>query len=107
MDSVVSDKKIKAIYYLNYPDGFLPDPEDAASGVRVEVGGEDSGFDFDHCYSIEVVTIKHLSRTLQEHGHHFLAIRSMLIVSRFDDTLIINALEDILRDIERYGTLIE
>jgi hypothetical protein len=107
MDSVVSDKKIKAIYYLNYPDGFLPDPEDAASEIRVEVGDEDSGFDFDHCYSIEVVTIRHLSRTLQEHGHHFLPVRSILIVSRFEDALILDAIEGILEDIESYGTMIE
>ncbi len=98
---------IKQFYYINYPDHSPADPENAASEVRVEIGREDSPYDFDECYSIQVATIVYLRQRLAVQPEQVLPITSMLIVDRFEDSIIMAGLRSILDEIDDYGTLIE
>lgn len=99
--------KLKNIYYLSYPDCSPADPKNAHSEVRIEVGTEDSQYDFEACYSIEVVTIDSLCQRLRQKVGGALPIRSALVISRFEDAIIIEAIEDILDEIDQFATRIE
>jgi hypothetical protein len=94
--------KIAAFYYLKYPDCSPLDRLIAASEVYVEVQeSDDSPYDFDSCYSINVCTIGYVQQILKENPY-YLAHRT-LIVKRFDDSEIKKTIESILPRIGDFG----
>jgi hypothetical protein len=87
--------KITSFYYLAYPDCSPPDPMMAASEVYVEVAIQDGSMDcFDFTYSLTICTIGFLKHYLEANPYY--AARSLVIVKRFDDQVITEALESIL-----------
>lgn len=98
-------RKITSFYYLNYPDKMPEDPHNACSELYVEVGGQDSSINnFDQTYSFQVYTIGYLNDLIGS-KNGFLVDRSVIIVEKFDDKLIEQALESIIFDIENFGTI--
>ena len=94
--------KMTGFYYLEYPDCSPANPLVAASEVYVEVASQDGSLDrFDDTYSITVCTAGYLKNHLA--SHRFYAGRSLVVVDRFDDQYIKNALEEMLPDIEKWG----
>ena len=91
--------KITSFYYLKYPDDLPLDPLIAESEVYVEVASDDGSTDqFDFTYTLTVCTIGFLKEHLRYHAHY--ASRSVIVVERFADDVISQALEALLPDIE-------
>ena len=96
--------KLSAFYYHEYPDGNVPDPEVAYSGVTAEIGGENASLsEFDAAYFFHVATIGYLKSGKFQLGKDFVALRSLIIVRRFEDAIIRAALESILDNMSSYG----
>jgi hypothetical protein len=94
--------KITSFYYLKYPDDLPLDPLIAESEVYVEVGSKDGSTDqFDFTYSLTVCTIGFLKDHLRSRPHY--ASRSVIVVERFADDVISQALEALLPDIEVFA----
>jgi hypothetical protein len=94
--------KIASFYYIAYPDCSPADPLVAASEVYVEIAMEDGdATHFDSTYALTVCTTGFLERYLKTHS--FFAIRSLIVVERFDDREIRNSLDAILPDIRELG----
>jgi len=96
--------KISSFYYIDYPDSLPTDPLFASSEVYVEVSGTDGDINnFDLTYAFTVCTIEFVRRSLSI--EHFFSARSVVVVDRFDDHTIKNALEAILPKINTLGLL--
>jgi hypothetical protein len=93
---------ITSFYYLQYPDSLPADPSVAASEVYVEVAYQDGDINnFDETYSVTVCTTDYIKLFLETHPCY--ACRSTIVVSRFEDKTVKEALESILPRIEEYG----
>ena len=91
--------KITSFYYLRYPDTLPADPLVAESEVYVEVGSEDGSTNqFDFTYTLTVCTIGFLKEHLRSYPYY--AGQSVIVVERFADDLIAEALEKLLPDID-------
>jgi hypothetical protein len=96
-------RKITSFYYLNYPDNSPNDPLDAYSETYVEIGDERSELnDFEETFSVHVYTVRSLDNLVTKDG--YAALKSAIIVDRFEDQTIENVLNKILENIEDYGT---
>lgn len=94
--------KITSFYYIEYPDCLPPDPMIARSEVYVEVAFQNGDLEhFDETYSIIICTIEFIRQHLK--SKCFYATRSLIIVEKFEDKVIKQALEAILPDIESIG----
>jgi hypothetical protein len=94
--------RITSYYYLAYPDCSPTDPLVAESEVYVEISTDDGTIEsFDYTYAFNVCTIGFLRRHLETHP--FYNRPALIVVERFDDTLIAHALEALLPDIDAFG----
>jgi hypothetical protein len=94
--------KITSFYYLRYPDTLPVDPLIAESEVYVEVASEDGNTDqFDFTYTLTVCTIGFLKEHLRSYPYY--AGQSVIVVERFADDPIAEALEKLLPDIEMFA----
>ncbi len=94
--------KITSFYYLRYPDTLPLDPLVAESEVYVEVGPEDGGTNqFDNTYALTVCAIGFLKEHLRSHPYY--ADRFVIVVERFSDDVIAEALEKLLPDIDTFA----
>jgi hypothetical protein len=94
--------KITSFYYLQYPNALPVDPLVAESEVYVEVGSEDGSTNhFDETYALTVCTIGFLRDHLRSHPYY--ARRSVIVVQRFADDVIAEALEKLLPDIDMFA----
>jgi hypothetical protein len=95
-------RKITSFYYLNYPDNLPSDPLDAYSETYVEIGDKRSALnDFEETFSIHVYTVRRIDNLVTKDG--YAVLQSAIIVDRFEDQIIENALNKILENIEDYG----
>ena len=95
--------KISAIYCLDYPDGHPKNPLIARGEIRVEVGeGKPTIEAFDSTYSFTVYTIEFLQQELQV-GRKYVIDRATIIVERFDQAVIREAIESILDKLDCFG----
>lgn len=95
--------KITAFYYLAYPDCLPDDPLVAGTEVRVEVALDKGDVDnFDYTYSFMICTPRWLEQYLKTNP--FFVERSVIVVERFTDAVIEGALEEILPNIDSWGT---
>ena len=98
-------RKITSFYYLNYPDDLPGDPIDAYSEIYVEIGDEGSTTDhFEETFALHVYTERRVKALIEKNGH--VVLKSAIVVDRFEDNIIKNALYAILEDIEEYATQI-
>ena len=96
--------KITSFYYHEYSDGKIPNPKIAYSGVTVEVGQDDAGInDFDAAYFFHVATIGYIKSNNFQLKKDFVTLKSLIIVSRFEDAIVRAALQGILDKISEYG----
>ena len=87
---------------LNYPDNLPLDPLIAESEVYVEVASEDGSTDrFDFTNALTICTITFLKENLRSQPHY--ASRSVVVVERFTDDVISQALEALLPDIKNFA----
>jgi hypothetical protein len=94
--------KITSFYFLAYPDCSPPDPLFAASEVYVEVAFSEGTLSaFDATYAFNVCTLMYAKKHLETHS--FLLLPSLIIVSRFEDNIVKQALEAVLPDIDSLG----
>jgi hypothetical protein len=94
--------KITGFYYLRYPDSLPADPLVAESEVYFEVGSEDGSTNqFDDTYALTVCTIGFVKKHLRSHPYY--ARRSVILVERFADDVIAEALEKLLPDIDTFA----
>ena len=98
--------KITSFYYLAYPDSSPLDASVAESEVYFEVSETEGSTDsFDFTYSIHVCTVGFVRQQLGKLP--FFLARSMVIVERFEDSIIKVALESILPRIDEVAQRIE
>jgi len=94
--------KLCSYYYLAYPDCSPADPLVAASEVYVEVAREDGSIEnFDSTYAVTVCTVGFLRDHLRKHPNY--AARSLIVVDRFEDAMIREALEAQLPNLEAFA----
>jgi len=94
--------KITAFYYLQYPDRLPADPLFAVSEVYVEVAENGDIDNFDFTYAITICTVAFLKRHLETHPYY--SSPSLIVVERFEDQVIREALEAILPSIDELAT---
>ena len=94
--------KITSYYYLEYPDCSPVDPLVAATELYVEVAVDDGSIgQFDFTYAFTVCTVGFLKKHLGTHPFYF--AKAMIVVERFDDKAIGEALEALLPNIAQFG----
>ena len=94
--------KITALYYLQYPDCSPADPTLAASEVYVETASNEGDTDhFDETYSVMICTANFIKKHLVSHQYY--CGRSVIVVERFEDSVIRNALESLLPRISEFA----
>ncbi len=95
--------KITCFYYISYPNCSPRDPLIAESEVYVEVSeSEDGSIDnFDWLYKLNICTVGFLEIALKSRPFH--CKRSLIVVSRFDDPTITEALEALLPNIDEFA----
>ena len=92
--------KITSFYYRAYPNCLPADPMDAESEVYVEVANEEGDTNrFDYTYALQICTTGFLKRHLETQP--FYCGRALIVVERFDDSAIAEAIKSILPNIEK------
>jgi hypothetical protein len=98
--------KVSAFYYLQYPDDSPTDPRDAATEMYVEVGGEGATIEhFEKTFSFFVYTAERVQRMMRDNG--FFAGRSVIVVDRLTDDVMLSVLEKIVDNIAQVGTPVD
>jgi Immunity protein 8 len=95
--------KITGFYYLNYPNDAPKDVSNAGSETYVEAGDKSSSEnDFIATFSVFVCTPKFLASKMAEQFQP-LFFRSLIVVSRFEDTVILEAVKKYLPEIQLFS----
>jgi hypothetical protein len=95
--------KITGFYYLNYPDCNPPDVYNAGSETYVEAGDANSHENnFLLTFSVFVATAAFLASRVSDANKSFF-LRNVIVVNRFDDSIIREALYRHLADLENFA----